>query len=87
MFARYKSSIFGSQGLHKMEVFIPDPEYRKKSKYTLIEKIDAKKNQGITSLKTRGPTLIGGRYKIDFKGKAKIASSKNFILDSQDNSN
>ena len=80
LFAKYGTSLFGSQALRKMEAYKIDPEYRKKSKYSLIQKIEAKKTQGILSLKTKSPQLINGKFKIDFKGKSKIASSKNFIL-------
>lgn len=35
-------------------------------------------------MNTRMPSLVNGKYKIDFKGKAKMASNKNFILENSD---
>jgi len=34
----------------------------------------------LITLETVQPNLKNGKYRLDFKGKAKIASSKNFIL-------
>lgn len=65
-----------------MEVFKIDPEYRKRSKYSLTQKVEHKKTLGLISLKSKYPTLVNGRYKVDFQGKAKMASNKNFILTS-----
>lgn len=68
-----------------MEAFKKDPKYKKKSKYTILEKIEARKPLGLVSMKTISPTLVNGKFKIDFKGLAKLPSNKNFILNYGEN--
>lgn len=42
--------------------------------------MNSKNKKKLLKIETAAPKLENGKYKIDFRGTAKIASNKNFIL-------
>lgn len=73
----------GSVGVRNFKVCKVNPKLKKKHLMenflmNLLEKGEMSK---LIEVETAKPKLVKGKYKIDFLGKARIPSSKNFILE------
>lgn len=77
----------GSKGLRELEAYKidrKDPNYGKYSQIGLSGMISSSKRKGkLMKISTARPKLDNGKFKLDFRGLAKIPSSKNLILSYQ----
>ncbi len=79
----YHKNIVGFMGPRTFTVQKIDPE-AKTSKYsrdTLEEVLESNERSKLVCLKTELPVLVRGKYRLDFGGKVRVPSAKNFILE------
>ena len=77
----YDKNIVGFAGLRSLRAVKINPEL-KNVKYfsTLANALEKNEKSKLVQLSTAQPTLKKGKFRLDFKGKVKVPSSKNFIL-------
>ena len=77
----YDKNFVGFMGPRAFSAAKVDPK-AKKGKYvnSLASIIERNERSKLIVMKTAEPTLIRGKYRLDFGGKVRVPSSKNFIL-------
>ena len=77
----YDKNFVGFMGPRAFSATKVDPK-AKKGKYinSLASILERNERSKLIMMKTAEPTLIRGKYRLDFEGKVRVPSSKNFIL-------
>lgn len=74
----YRKNLAGFNGPRFFRVTKAHPKNKKAQ--DLASLMERKEHSRMVQLETLEPSLKKGKYRLDFEGKAKIASSRNFIL-------
>jgi hypothetical protein len=80
----YNKNIIGFAGLRSLRAVKLNPELKNQKYFsTLNNALERNEKSKLIELSTAQPTLKKGKYRLDFRGKVKLPSSKNFILNEE----
>jgi hypothetical protein len=80
MTVSYEKNIIGFNGPRSSKVTKLNPEVKAKLKNNLAAVLERNEKSKLLELATAKPILKKGKYRLDFGGKVKLPSAKNFIL-------